>query len=56
MLLNDKTLLVTGAGRGIGLEIVKCALREGAHVVAHVGRAASDIGRPPLAGSIALML
>jgi NAD(P)-dependent dehydrogenase (short-subunit alcohol dehydrogenase family) len=38
MLLKDKTLLVTGAGRGIGREIVSVALREGAGVVAHIGR------------------
>ncbi len=42
MLLSNKTILVTGAGRGIGLQIVECALREGAKVVAHVGRAPSD--------------
>jgi len=42
MLLNDKTILVTGAGRGIGFNIVKSALREGANVVAHVGRSASN--------------
>jgi len=38
MLLNDKTIFVTGAGRGIGREILKTALREGASVAAHMGR------------------
>ncbi len=38
MLLSDKTLLVTGARRGIGKAIVTTALREGASVVAHLGR------------------
>lgn len=42
MLLNQKTLLVTGAGRGIGLEIARCALREGANVIAHTGRGEFD--------------
>ncbi len=40
-MLTGKTLLLTGAGRGIGYEIAKCALREGACVVAHVGRTQS---------------
>lgn len=38
MLLNEKIVLVTGGGRGIGHAIVMAALREGALVVAHVGR------------------
>jgi len=38
MLLNNKTVLVTGAGRGIGLAIVETAVREGAKVIAHIGR------------------
>ncbi len=38
MLLTERTLFVTGAGRGIGREIVDVALREGAKVIAHVGR------------------
>ncbi|MBX2823936.1 MAG: SDR family oxidoreductase [Gammaproteobacteria bacterium] len=38
MLLKDRTLLVTGAGRGIGRTIVETAVREGAQVVAHTGR------------------
>ena len=38
MLLANKTILITGAGGGIGKEIVRSALREGANVVAHVGR------------------
>ncbi len=58
MLLSDKTLLVTGAGRGIGAEIVKTALREGAYVVAHAGRTASEDTAPdsdrlhPLTGDL----
>jgi len=43
MLLDNKIILVTGAGRGIGREIVSTAIREGANVVAHTGRTeASD--------------
>jgi len=38
MLLKNRTLLVTGARRGIGKTIVETALREGARVVAHLGR------------------
>ena len=38
MLLTNKTILVSGAGRGIGREIVLTAVREGALVVAHIGR------------------
>jgi len=38
MLLSDKTIFVTGAGRGIGREILRTALREGASVAAHMGR------------------
>jgi len=38
MLLKDKTILVTGAGRGIGFAIVEVAVREGATVIAQVGR------------------
>ena len=34
MLLNNKTIFVTGAGRGIGREILLTALREGASVAA----------------------
>ena len=41
-MLEGKTLLVTGAGRGIGLKIVQTAVREGANVVAHTGRGTSD--------------
>jgi NAD(P)-dependent dehydrogenase (short-subunit alcohol dehydrogenase family) len=33
--LNGKTLLVTGGSRGIGAEIVKTAIRDGASVVLH---------------------
>lgn len=38
MLLTNKTIFVTGAGRGIGREIVHTALREDAKVIAHIGR------------------
>jgi len=38
MLLINKTVLVTGAGRGIGYEIVKTALREAAKMVAPIGQ------------------
>ena len=41
MLLTNKTVLVTGAGRGIGLAIVEVSVREGANVIAHVGRTLS---------------
>lgn len=41
MLLKDKMILVTGAGRGIGQEIVNTALREGANVIRHIGRKAN---------------
>ncbi len=41
MLLKNKTILITGAGRGIGLATVQCALLEGAQVVAHIGRTAN---------------
>lgn len=40
MLLSDRKILVTGARRGIGREIVYVALREGAMVMAHLGREA----------------
>lgn len=38
MLLENKTVLITGAGRGIGKQITLSALREGARVIAHIGR------------------
>lgn len=41
MLLKGKTIFVTGAGRGIGREILLTALREGAAVAAHMGRTPS---------------
>jgi 3-oxoacyl-[acyl-carrier protein] reductase len=37
-LFKDKTVLVTGAGRGIGLEIAKAFFACGANVIAHGGR------------------
>lgn len=48
MLLTNKTILVTGAGRGIGREIVLTALREGALVVAHIGRQPADATMPTI--------
>jgi 3-oxoacyl-[acyl-carrier protein] reductase len=33
--LDGKTLLVTGGSRGIGADIVKTAVRDGAHVILH---------------------
>jgi NAD(P)-dependent dehydrogenase (short-subunit alcohol dehydrogenase family) len=35
--LSDKTILVTGASKGIGAAIVKCLGRAGAYVIAHYG-------------------
>ena len=46
MLLEEKTILVTGAGRGIGYEIVATLLREGARVIAHTGRSANHSDKP----------
>ena len=43
MLLKDKSIFVTGAGRGIGKEIVGAALQEGAFVVAHIGRSSVNL-------------
>lgn len=37
-LLDGKTVVITGASRGIGLEMVRAAHREGATIVAHAGR------------------
>jgi len=48
LLLENKTLFITGAGRGIGREIVTVALREGARVIAHIGRQADDSGKADL--------
>ena len=33
MILEGKTLIVTGVGPGLGSEIVRCALRDGANVM-----------------------
>ncbi len=49
MLLTNKTVLVTGAGRGIGQAIVTTARREGAQVIAHLGRRPGD--QPPEASN-----
>ncbi|MFI5018428.1 MAG: SDR family NAD(P)-dependent oxidoreductase, partial [Dongiales bacterium] len=35
--LADKTILVTGASKGIGASIIGALGREGAHVVGHYG-------------------
>ncbi|UYQ77295.1 SDR family oxidoreductase [Glutamicibacter sp. JL.03c] len=40
-LLEGKGLVITGASRGIGLEMVRAAHREGARIVAHAGRSAA---------------
>lgn len=37
-LLSGKTVVVTGAGRGIGLAVTKCFVECGAEVLAHSGR------------------
>ncbi len=37
-LLSSKTVVITGAGRGIGLEVAKAAFGCGANVIAHSGR------------------
>ena len=37
-LLSEKTVVITGAGRGIGLEITKLIVACGAKVIAHSGR------------------
>ena len=36
--LDGKTILVTGCSKGIGAEIVKALVEQGAHVAAHYGR------------------
>lgn len=41
-LLDGKGLVITGASRGIGLEMVRAAHREGARIVAHAGRSAAS--------------
>lgn len=41
-LLEGKSIVITGASRGIGLEMVRAAHREGARIVAHAGRSASS--------------
>ncbi|HSY89495.1 MAG TPA: SDR family NAD(P)-dependent oxidoreductase, partial [Verrucomicrobiae bacterium] len=35
--LADKTILVTGASKGIGASIIGALGREGAHVIGHYG-------------------
>lgn len=42
-LLEGKTIIITGASRGIGHEILRAAHREGAVVVAHAGRSAKAV-------------
>ena len=41
-LFDGKNIVVTGAGRGIGLEVARLFLDCGAHVVVHVGRRIAD--------------
>lgn len=41
-MLEGKNLVITGASRGIGLEMVRVAYREGARIVAHAGRNAQS--------------
>ncbi|MFJ2621730.1 SDR family NAD(P)-dependent oxidoreductase [Glutamicibacter sp. NPDC087344] len=42
-LLEGKNLVITGASRGIGLEMVRAAHREGARIVAHAGRSTNAV-------------
>ncbi|MFT5224300.1 MAG: 3-oxoacyl-[acyl-carrier protein] reductase [Polaribacter sp.] len=37
-LLSDKTIVITGAGRGIGLEVANLMAQCGARIIAHSGR------------------
>ncbi|MBX2868128.1 MAG: SDR family oxidoreductase [Acidiferrobacterales bacterium] len=45
MLLTNKIILVTGARRGIGKAIVLAAMREGATVIAHLGKNNSETSK-----------
>ena len=57
MLLANRTILVTGTRGGIGHAIVSAALREGARVIAHVGRKnSSDSPENPLDSDTVLHL
>jgi NAD(P)-dependent dehydrogenase (short-subunit alcohol dehydrogenase family) len=46
---DKKVWLITGAGRGLGLDIAKAALDAG-HAVVATGRDPADAGRPPPSG------
>jgi len=37
-LYNHKTVVITGAGNGIGLSVLRAFVAAGAHVIAHLGR------------------
>ena len=44
--LADKTILVTGASKGIGASIIAHLGREGAHVIGHYGSDQAGAKRP----------